>query len=101
PKVVQATMGSLSRIAVHYVNLPEFFRENALPVFQTLLNGTSVYDTNFGTGGFIVLGNEGNGISKPVQKIPHTAVTIPRWGNAESLNVAIAASIFCYEIKRK
>jgi len=101
PKVVQAAMGSLSRISVHYTDLPDFLKENKIPVFQALLQGTSIYETEFGQEGFIVIGNEGKGISAQVQQAPHLPVTIPNFGNAESLNAAIAASIFCYEIKRK
>lgn len=101
PKAVQAAMGSLSRMKVHYTNLPDFFKQSTLPVFQALLNGKSIYETDFGNEGFVVIGNEGNGISRSAQEIPHISVTIPAFGNAESLNAAIAASLFCYEIKRK
>lgn len=100
PKVVQATMGSLSRISVHYVDLEATLPETELPIFGTLLEGTSLYQTNFGSEGLLVMGNEGNGITEPIKKLITTAITIPGSGNAESLNVAIATAICCSEIQR-
>ncbi|RCH54059.1 RNA methyltransferase [Mucilaginibacter hurinus] len=100
PKVVQATMGSLARVKVHYVNIEAFLRNNTLPVYGALLNGQSIYNTNFGTEGLIVMGNEGNGVRPAVEKLITKAITIPRAGQAESLNVGIATAIFCSEIKR-
>jgi RNA methyltransferase, TrmH family len=100
PKVVQATMGSLSRMKVFYTDLSDFFGQNTLPVFGALLDGESIYKTSFGTEGFVLLGNEGNGISEKLKEKITKAVTIPKYGKAESLNVAISAAIFCSEIKR-
>jgi RNA methyltransferase, TrmH family len=65
-----------------------------------MLDGESIYTASFGRGGLIVLGNEGNGIRADVEKLIGKAVTIPRIGKAESLNVAVAAAIFCSEISR-
>jgi RNA methyltransferase, TrmH family len=101
PKVVQATMGSLSRMKVLYGDLAEIFDQVPLPRYGALLNGTSVYETAFGTEGFLILGNEGKGISDPILAKITNAVTIPRFGEAESLNVAVSAAIFCSELKRK
>jgi TrmH family RNA methyltransferase len=100
PKVVQATMGSLSRMNVHYVNLPETLADTKLPIYGALLDGENIYNTDFGTEGLIVMGNEGNGLSDEVKRLVTKAITIPRAGNAESLNVAIATAIFCSEINR-
>ena len=100
PKVVQATMGSLSRIEIHYVDLKAFIREAKIPVFGALLNGDSVYKTDWASEGLVVLGNEGNGISDELISLVDKPVTIPRIGNAESLNVAVATTIFCSEIAR-
>ena len=100
PKVVQATMGSLARMNVHYVNLTETLPQTGLPVFGTLLEGENLYQTNFGNEGLLVMGNEGNGVTEPIKKLITTAVTIPGSGNAESLNVAIATAICCSEIQR-
>ncbi|MET4083787.1 TrmH family RNA methyltransferase [Pedobacter sp. UYP30] len=101
PKTVQATMGSLAATNIYYTNLPRFLNEVALPIFGALLEGKSIYKTNFGTEGLIVLGNEGNGISAEIIAQIANRVTIPRIGDAESLNVAISAAIFCAEIARK
>jgi TrmH family RNA methyltransferase len=100
PKVVQATMGSLSRMNVHYVDLASVLAEKKLPVYGALLDGENIYNTNFGTEGLIVMGNEGNGLSDKVKQLVTKAITIPRGGRAESLNVAIATAIFCSEINR-
>lgn len=101
PKVVQATMGSLARVNVHYADLLNVLPQIKLPIFGAMLNGENIYNTHFGTEGLLVMGNEGNGISAPVEQLITSAVTIPRAGNAESLNVAIATAILCSEIKRK
>ncbi|OYD43495.1 TrmH family RNA methyltransferase [Sphingobacterium cellulitidis] len=101
PKVVQATMGSLSRIEIHYLDLEEFILKNNMPIFGALLNGESIYETNFGDEGFIMMGNEGNGIRESLIPKVDKAVTIPRVGNAESLNVAVATTIFCSELTRQ
>jgi RNA methyltransferase, TrmH family len=100
PKVVQATMGSLSRMKIHYTDLGDLIDKSDLPVFGALLDGESIYKADFGKEGFIILGNEGNGISEPIKAKVSKAVTIPKFGNAESLNVAISAAIFCSELKR-
>ena len=100
PKVVQATMGSLSRVNVHYTDIASVIYEVKLPVFGALLNGENIYTTNFGTEGLIVMGNEGNGLRPDIIKLVTKAITIPRAGKAESLNVAIATAIFCSEINR-
>lgn len=100
PKVVQATMGSLARINVHYVPLTDTINKLKLPVFGALLKGQNIYNTNFGNEGLVVMGNEGNGIRPEIQQLITTAVTIPRVGKAESLNVAMATTIFCSEMRR-
>lgn len=100
PKVVQATMGSLSRINVHYTDIKGVIKSSGLPVYGALLDGENIYGTNFGEEGLVVMGNEGNGLSAEVKALVSKAITIPRAGDAESLNVAIATAIFCSEIKR-
>ncbi len=100
PKVVQACMGSLARVKVHYAMLTDFLTEIKLPVFGALLDGGNIYDTHFGAEGLVIMGNEGNGIRPEIQKLVNTAVTIPRIGKAESLNVAIATALFCSEMTR-
>jgi len=101
PKAVQASMGALAAMDLRYADLPAFLDACRMPVFGAMLDGTSVYETDFGTAGLIVLGNEGNGIRpETIEKIDRP-VTIPRFAaGAESLNVAIAAAVFCSETAR-
>ncbi|HLT86289.1 MAG TPA: TrmH family RNA methyltransferase [Sphingobacterium sp.] len=101
PKVVQATMGSLARVKISYTPLAGFIDQSEMPTFGALLEGKSIYKTDFGNAGLIIMGNEGNGISDEIiEKIDHP-ITIPRIGQAESLNVAVASTIFCSEIARQ
>ncbi|NCD69688.1 TrmH family RNA methyltransferase [Mucilaginibacter agri] len=100
PKVVQATMGSLSRVQVHYTDLNTTLPASRLEIFGALLNGNNIYNTTFGPEGILIMGNEGNGIRPQTQEVINTGVTIPQAGKAESLNVAMATAIFCSEIKR-
>lgn len=101
PKVVQATMGSLARMQVYYTELGEFIRQAKLPTFGALLEGTSIYETDFGDAGLIIMGNEGNGIRAAITEQVDYPVTIPGFGGAESLNVAVASTVFCSEIARQ
>jgi TrmH family RNA methyltransferase len=100
PKVIQATMGSMAHVNVYYTDLEAFLPQVKLPVFGALLDGKNIYDTDFGNEGLLIMGNEGNGLRPAIIKLIQHAVTIPRGGNAESLNVGIATAIFCSEIKR-
>jgi TrmH family RNA methyltransferase len=100
PKVVQASMGSLARVNIVYTDLKDLFSTTKLPVYGALLEGKSIFKTTFGQEGILLLGNEGKGISADLMKMINFPVTIPRIGSAESLNVAISASIFCSEIRR-
>jgi TrmH family RNA methyltransferase len=103
PKVVQATMGSLSRVAIHYTNLDAFLNQTKLPVFGTFMDGKNIYTENLPQEGIIVMGNEANGISASVEKIVKNKLAIPRFGDlqqTESLNVATATAIILSEFRR-
>jgi TrmH family RNA methyltransferase len=100
PKTAQATMGSLARVKVFYQDLEVMLAGNRLPVFGALLEGKSMYKTEWGIEGLVILGNEGQGISEEVKAFITDPVTIPRVGAAESLNVAISAAIICSDISR-
>lgn len=100
PKVVQAAMGSVFRVKIFYMDLPAFLSESKLPVYGALLNGTNVYTQQLKPEGILVLGNEGNGISEAVQQQVQTALTIPKAGETESLNVAIAGAVLLSEFCR-
>ena len=103
PKVVQATMGSLARVQVHYVSLPEYLEKINLPIFGGFMDGKNVYSEKLPKDGILVMGNEANGISNEIiQKITHK-ITIPRFGKiqkTESLNVASATAILLSEFRR-
>jgi TrmH family RNA methyltransferase len=101
PKTVQSTMGSLCRVNVMYTNLNDFLAQVKIPVFGAVFNGENIYSTNWGKEGLILLGNEGHGINNDLMKKITSPVTIPCFGHAESLNVAVSAAIFCSELTRK
>jgi len=101
PKTVQATMGSLARVEIFYQNLEKLIDEVKIPIFCALLDGKSIYKTDWGNEGLIILGNEGKGISKELLVKVNQPVTIPRIGEAESLNVAVSTAIFCSELTRQ
>ncbi|MEY4038242.1 MAG: hypothetical protein RIR67_552 [Bacteroidota bacterium] len=102
PKVVQATMGSIARVNVSYVDLNDFLTTTSLPVFGTFMNGDNIYKTALPQEGIIVMGNEANGISPELEKIIKNRLTIPRFGTiqkTESLNVATATAIVLSEFR--
>ena len=100
PKTVQATMGSLCRVNIFYEDLPSVLKAIEIPIFGAVLDGKSMYKTDWGKEGLVILGNEGQGITPEVMKLINNPVTIPRTGSAESLNVAISAAILCADISR-
>lgn len=100
PKVVQASMGSLARISVYYTELSNLFAKNKLPVYGTLLDGENIFNCDFVQKGYLIFGNEGNGISEELKPFISKAITIPGGEGAESLNVSISAAICCAEIRR-
>jgi len=103
PKVVQATMGSLARVQVHYLSLSEYLEKTKLPIFGGFMDGKNIYSEKLPTEGIMVMGNEANGISEEIiSKITHK-ITIPRFGKnqkTESLNVATATAILLSEFRR-
>ena len=104
PKVVQATMGSISRVNVNYIDLESFLQKTKLPVFGTFMDGTIIYKELLPEEGIVVFGNEANGISEKIEKLTTKRIAIPRFGAiqvTESLNVATAAAIVLNEFRRK
>jgi TrmH family RNA methyltransferase len=106
PKVVQATMGSISRVKIHYLEITKFLTlaKEKNPVYGTFLEGENVYTQPLSPEGIIVLGNEANGISSQVEQLISKKLLIPQFGNSqrtESLNVATAAAIFLSEFSRR
>lgn len=108
PKAVQATMGALGRVRVHYTDLTQWLiqaSKEGLPVYGTFLNGENLYEESLSPGGIIVMGNEGNGISPSVEQQISERLFIPPYPTgrqtSESLNVAMATGIICAEFRRR
>ena len=103
PKVIQATMGSVSRVQVNYVDLADFISATKLPVFGTFMDGNNIYKEQLPSEGILIFGNEANGISPALEQKIKNRIAIPRFGNlqqTESLNVATATAIFLSEFRR-
>jgi TrmH family RNA methyltransferase len=103
PKVIQATMGSLTRVNVVYTDLKKYLSETNLPIFGAFMDGTNVYKTNLPKNGILVMGNEANGVSEEISTLITEKIAIPRFGDlqqTESLNVAMATGILLNEFKR-
>ena len=103
PKVVQASMGSLTRVQLNYIDLSSYLEETDLPIFIADMDGENVYQSKLPNEGILVMGNEANGISQEVQELATNVISIPRFGNlqqTESLNVATATAILLSEFRR-
>ncbi|MEW5682952.1 MAG: RNA methyltransferase [Pseudomonadota bacterium] len=101
PKVIAAAKGSFLRVQLHYQALQPLLAQATLPVYGAYLGGESVHQLQLTqAGGFIVLGNEANGISAELEQVINRKITIPAFGDAESLNVGIAAAVICDNLMR-
>lgn len=101
PKVVQASMGAIFQVPIRYTNLETELKETDLTIYGALLDGEDLYASKRKTKGIILLGNEGNGISPSLLPYIDIALTIPRRGEGESLNVGTAGAIFLSEFTRE
>lgn len=108
PKVIQATMGAILRVKLHYLPLADFLARTAnegIPIYGTMLDGNNIYDTELSTGGVIVMGNEGKGVSEECTRAFTHRLLIPTYPadrqGSESLNVAMATGIVCAEFRRR
>lgn len=106
PKVVQATMGAIARVEIHYTDLKDIIIEHKdIPIYATLLDGKNMYEQELTPNGIIIMGNEGNGISEEIKRLINKKLFIPRFNptekGTESLNVAIATAIVCAEFRRR
>ncbi len=108
PKVVQATMGAILRVKVHYCDLAQTLARAAeadIPIYGTFLEGESLYKADLTTDGIIVMGNEGRGISPAIGECVNRKLLIPPYPaerpTSESLNVAMATGIICAEFRRR
>ncbi|MFR9603188.1 MAG: RNA methyltransferase [Rikenellaceae bacterium] len=105
PKVVQATMGAITRVRVHYRPLVPLLKECNSTIYGTLLDGENIYNAELQKTGVIVMGNEGRGLSPEVAQLVDQKLYIPPYpldnSGSESLNVAIATAIVCSEFRRR
>jgi len=102
-KVVQASMGSLTRVSTSYLNLPEYLKTVSIPIYIADMNGVNIHKTNLPTSAVLVMGNEANGISDTLKSLISNKISIPRYGDSmqvESLNVATATAILLNEFRR-
>lgn len=105
PKVVQATMGSLTRVNINYTDLESYLSETSAQIYGAFMDGSNVYQTDLTEkNSVLVLGNEANGIRSSVESLLNQKLSIPNYGEskgAESLNVATAGAILLSEFKRR
>lgn len=99
PKVIQATMGSFTRVQVYYTDLASYL--NGYHVYGASLEGESVHHVKFNRGGVILIGNEAHGISEALRSTVKQWIGIPGYGQAESLNAAMATAIICDNLRRR
>ena len=103
PKVVQASMGSLTRIPIKYTGLEAYLTSVNKPIYAAIMDGKNVYQSKLKSDAIVVMGNEANGISKEILDLVTDTLTIPQFGalqKTESLNVATATAILLSEFKR-
>ncbi|MBN2634813.1 MAG: RNA methyltransferase [Prolixibacteraceae bacterium] len=105
PKVIQATMGSFCRVQIHPSSFNKVYKiatKSNAPVIGAFIDGENMYTQELSQKALLVMGNEGNGISVALEKQIDKRISIPQFSEgAESLNVAIAASIICSEFRRR
>jgi TrmH family RNA methyltransferase len=101
PKVVQASMGAIFRIQISYVDLTKWLKSCKSTIYGALLEGENLYQKEHLTSGVLLMGNEGKGISKENCELINQAISIPRYGQAESLNVSVATGIIVSEFVRR
>lgn len=96
PKVINASMGSFTRVDVHYTDLHEFLSSNGThQVYGAMLNGEDIHNVKIDKPAILLMGNESKGIRDSLIKKIDKKITIPRIGGAESLNVAVSTAIIC------
>ena len=107
PKTIQATMGAIGRVKVHYLDLAAYIKslQGKAPIYGTFLDGENIYKKELCNKGLIIMGNEGNGISKECGDMVNERLFIPNYpagcDTSESLNVSVATAIICSEFRRR
>ena len=93
PKVLQSTMGSFLRVRVDTMDIEQVLKSTSLPIYGAVLDGNSIYTSKISKEGFLVIGNESKGIRSLIYPLISSAISIPGFGKAESLNAAVATGI--------
>lgn len=107
PKTVQATMGAIGRVKVHYIDLPQMIASlnEKAHIYGTFLDGENIYSYPLSEKGLVIMGNEGNGIGNECEKLIKERLLIPNYPagckTSESLNVSVATAIICSEFRRR
>lgn len=101
PKTISATMGSFGRVQVSLVDLPSYLEQANVPVYGAFLEGESVHKTAFSAQGILLMGSESHGVREQASKFVTDKITIPAFGGAESLNVAMATGIILDNMRRQ
>ena len=100
PKVLQATMGSIARVRIHYLPLADTLEGCGLPVFGASMEGVDIRRAALPTSGVLVMGSESHGLSVQLRAVLSETLAIPAYGKAESLNVATATAVLLHEIRK-
>lgn len=100
PKVIAATMGSFVRVQVSHTELCDYLAVQNKPIYGAFLEGKNIHKSQLSASAFIIMGSESHGISEPVSRLITDKITIPNFGQAESLNVAMATGIILDNFKR-
>lgn len=103
PKVVQATMGSIARVAIHYLDIHQYIHQAKVPVYTAIMDGENVYNATLASDAILIMGNEANGVSQKIKALSTHQIAIPQFGDlhaTESLNVASATAILLSEFVR-
>lgn len=104
PKAAQASMGGLFRVSVATVDLASVLaqqRARGVAIYQASMEGHSVFEVQLARQAVLVMGSESHGLSEAVRSVAGETIAIPRYGEAESLNVATATSALCMEFARQ
>lgn len=101
PKVIAASKGSFCRVKIYYQDLVPLLKSTPLPKYGAFMDGNNIHGQKLTRHGMILLGNEANGISSQIEALIDHRITIPKFGGAESLNVAMATAIICDNFKRQ
>lgn len=100
PKCINSTMGSFLRVNVVYADIAETATNLQLPLMVAVLDGKNIHEGGLPEKGILVIGNEGHGINSAIINASDVRLTIPRFGDAESLNAAVSTAILLDNLKR-